>query len=106
MTKKCPMRHENGNCLPVGGFCTSVPANICRAARHGFDFGYADALHRVKQGKYCGTCKHFIGGGDWDLCCDLPHPGYTYGFLCYEDTLACDDYEEMREGENPQREDA
>ena len=22
----------------------------------------------------CGTCEHFIGGGDWNLCCDIPHP--------------------------------
>lgn len=22
----------------------------------------------------CGTCKHFIGGGDWNLCCTVRHP--------------------------------
>ena len=41
----------------------------------------------------CGTCRHFIGGGDWNLCCDLPHPDYPCGFLCYADTLACEKYE-------------
>ena len=25
----CPFRHENGNCLPHGGFCTSVPTTVC-----------------------------------------------------------------------------
>lgn len=35
----------------------------------------------------CGTCKHFIGGGDWNLGCDLKYD------LCYEHTLACDKYE-------------
>jgi len=42
----------------------------------------------------CVFCKHFIGAGDWDLCCDLKHEGYPYGFLCYEDTEACDKFEE------------
>lgn len=25
----CPKRHENGNCLEIGGFCTAVPDEIC-----------------------------------------------------------------------------
>ncbi|MBP5410895.1 MAG: hypothetical protein J6Y26_03185 [Lachnospiraceae bacterium] len=25
----CPKRHENGNCLAIGGFCTAVPDEIC-----------------------------------------------------------------------------
>ena len=40
----------------------------------------------------CASCAHFIGAGDWNLCCELPHPAYPYGFLCYEDTKACKDY--------------
>ena len=35
----------------------------------------------------CGNCKHYIGGGDWNLCCDLQYD------LCYVDTKACDKYE-------------
>ena len=35
----------------------------------------------------CRTCCHFIGGGDWSLCCDLKHD------LCYRQTPACDQYE-------------
>ena len=31
--KPCSCRHENGNCLPVGGFCTSVPTEYCVMAR-------------------------------------------------------------------------
>lgn len=38
--------------------------------------------------KTCGQCNHFIGGGDWNLCCDLKYD------LCYEDTEACDAFEE------------
>lgn len=35
----------------------------------------------------CGTCKHYIGGGDWNLCCTRRYD------LCYEDTDACGIYE-------------
>lgn len=47
----------------------------------------------------CGNCAHYMGGGDWNLCCAIQHPtpsekaaGVTYpvGHLCYEDTPACD----------------
>ena len=50
----------------------------------------------------CGTCKHFIGGGDWNLCCDIKPPTpkekemcleFYFGHLCYKDTDACDMYE-------------
>ena len=30
----------------------------------------------------CGTCKHFIGGGDWNLCCTVMYD------LCYRFTHA------------------
>lgn len=39
----------------------------------------------------CGSCRHFIGGGDWGLCCQI-----DYG-LHYEDSEACQDYEQMEE---------
>ena len=26
----CPYRHENGNCLPIGGFCLAVTDNHCK----------------------------------------------------------------------------
>lgn len=53
--------------------------------------------------KVCGNCAHYMGGGDWNLCCDIPHPTpmeklmgliYLIGHLCYEDTLACDMFKE------------
>jgi hypothetical protein len=37
---RCPMRHRNGNCLPIGGFCTSVNDEICTALHKAFDNGY------------------------------------------------------------------
>ena len=36
----------------------------------------------------CGTCKHFTGAGDWDLCCRKSVRRLTYG---YDD--ACEQYE-------------
>lgn len=55
----------------------------------------------------CGTCKHYIGGGDWNLCCGIHHPTpkekemgktFYFGHLCYKNTDACDMYEQK--GEN------
>lgn len=44
MSKRCncKVRHENGNCLPHGGFCTSVGDNVCEAIRQAYDSGYTD----------------------------------------------------------------
>ena len=44
--------------------------------------------------KTCKDCVHFIGMGDWDLCCTESHEGYPFGFLCYEDTPACEKFAE------------
>lgn len=53
--------------------------------------------------KTCKECMHFIGMGDWNLCCDIEHPTpkekeqgqlFLFGHLCYEDTEACDMFEE------------
>lgn len=44
--------------------------------------------------KTCKDCAHFIGCGDWDLCCTESNEGYPFGFLCYEDTEACEKFED------------
>lgn len=44
----------------------------------------------------CKDCANFIGGGDWNLCCKEHHDGYLFGFLCYEDTDACDKFKKKR----------
>lgn len=49
--------------------------------------------------KICKNCTHFIGLGDWDLCCTESHVGYMCGFLCYEDTPACEKFD-ARDMEN------
>lgn len=33
------MRHDNGNCLVAGGFCTSVSDSICEALHSAYDCG-------------------------------------------------------------------
>ena len=58
-------------------------------------------VKELKMNK-CGTCKYYIGGGDWNLCCSASHPTpkekeegitFIFGHLCYKDTNACDIYE-------------
>lgn len=46
--------------------------------------------------KTCAQCKNFIGAGDWNLCCSNPPESAKdnwCGFLCYEDTPACENFE-------------
>lgn len=35
----------------------------------------------------CGSCKFFIGAGDYNLCCE------KHSWLCYRDTEGCELYE-------------
>lgn len=67
----CPMRHENGNCLPIGGFCTAVNdiyCNICQSAyNHGLYDGARAAmsiaipvLQKEIPKKDCSTCENEI----------------------------------------------
>ena len=37
----------------------------------------------------CGTCKHYTGAGDWDLCCMK-----NKRRLCYRYSDACEEWEE------------
>ena len=45
---------------------------------------------------FCVFCEHYIGGGDWNLCCDVKRSAaeYPLGFLCYDDTKACEMFKE------------
>ena len=45
----CPMRHENGNCLPAGGFCTAVNDCICVALHNAYECGRADVLAVISR---------------------------------------------------------
>ena len=37
---------------------------------------------------FCAFCEHYIGGGDWNLCCRQWYE------LCYADTEACEKFKE------------
>ena len=49
LRKDCPMRHENGNCTVIGGFCTAVNDPICEGLHNAYDNGYRDAAIRARQ---------------------------------------------------------
>lgn len=44
------------------------------------------------SGEICAQCKHYLGCGDWDMCCKKQEER-----LCYEDTPAydCASFEQM-----------
>lgn len=61
----CPMRTHVGNCLIIGGFCTSIREDICDALHKAFQMG---ARSRAKEGEWinkqekyqmaeCSNCK-------------------------------------------------
>lgn len=47
--------------------------------------------------KTCFSCSHFLGGGDWGLCCDIRD------ILCYFDTEACNNYKKVDSDEQLRR---
>ena len=49
LRKDCQMRHENGNCTVIGGFCTAVNDPICEGLHSAYDSGYRAAALRAKQ---------------------------------------------------------
>ena len=45
--------------------------------------------------KTCKDCKYFTAAGDWNICCSNPPvraKDSWCGFLCYEDTEACENF--------------
>lgn len=55
--KDCPMRHENGNCTVLGGFCTAVNDQICEALHNAYDCGWTDCALKVRKMEKCNTSK-------------------------------------------------
>ena len=49
LRKDCPMRHENGNCTVIGGFCTAVNDPICEGLHSAYDSGYRAAAIRAQH---------------------------------------------------------
>ncbi len=49
----CKLRHRNGNCLCVGGFCTAVNDEICKSIRMAYEKGYVDGkTDEVRHGRW------------------------------------------------------
>lgn len=46
-THECPLMHDNGNCLPVGSFCTAVQDEICFAMRKAYEDGKFDGMREA-----------------------------------------------------------
>ena len=42
--KNCPLRHENGNCWVIGGFCTAVNNEICTGLHNAYEKGRSDGV--------------------------------------------------------------
>lgn len=51
LREDCKMRHENGNCLPCGGFCTAVNNEICHALHNAYNHGFVDCHEMIRKGK-------------------------------------------------------
>ena len=49
LRKDCQMRHENGNCTVIGGFCTAVNDPICEGLHSAYDSGYRAAALRAQH---------------------------------------------------------
>ena len=65
------MRHkENGNCLPMGGFCTANGDEICKALRSAYRSGRVD-FQRELRGEWIEDdgfqiCSHCGSEHEWE----------------------------------------
>ena len=70
--------------------------HIDKNLNNGFEFLFK-AVKEISA-KTCGECDNFLGCGDWNLCCKLPHPeSGPFGHLCYSDSEACSKFTEKRD---------
>ena len=83
---RCPLRHANGNCLPVGGFCTSVNDQICNGLQQAYDHGKGNKLGRWKQ-------VHGVvtpGGTPYYVCGSCGNTGHLHGAEYPKRKMICD----------------
>lgn len=84
----CPLRSENGNCGPMGGFCqhdTDLCKAITRAYEHGHFCGMQDAFSRRAQPDNAPLTLDDLQGMDGDKI-KIHYIGHCEGF--YEDVIA------------------
>lgn len=65
--KNCPMRHENGNCLMIGGFCLAVNDEVCRGLHNAYNKGVE--TKPIKYGKWIKTIGE--SGVTDAVCCSI-----------------------------------
>lgn len=77
----CPIRHENGNCTCVGGFCAAVPDPVCEAVRNAYDSGWTDCALKVRKEQRLKTSPTIeaepVRHGRWVFEEDEVHPWLT-----------------------------
>lgn len=78
--KDCTMRSEIGNCLAIGGFCTSVSKEICEAlqnaytkGKHSVEVSEGEWIERIggisKELFYqCSKCYGEVDTNEFDYC--------------------------------------
>ena len=58
-----PMRHQNGNCLPCGGFCLAVSREVCKALRTAFESSYYSGIAESVRDMCVTDGKEELDGG-------------------------------------------
>ena len=80
MIQNCKMRHENGNCLPTGGFCTANK-NICEALQNAYEIGQRNAIRKKGEWK---LRKNESKHQDWWACSECGGQfSYKWNFCPY-----------------------
>ena len=106
----CQMRHENGNCTVIGGFCTAVNDPICEGLHSAYDSGYRAAALRAQQErenpKQITNADRIRAMSDEELTEFLTHINptncqecaFSHGWRCQPDRYDYSDFEKCKEG--------
>ena len=106
----CQMRHENGNCTVIGGFCTAVNDPICEGLHSAYDSGYRAAAIRAQQErenpKQITNADRIRAMSDEELAEFLTHINptncqdcaFSHGWRCQPDRDDYSDFEKCKEG--------
>ena len=85
----CPMRHENGNCLVAGGFCTAVNTHICEALHNAYNAGETHAMEEMKKQGYR---KQSEGEWIWKTKVEAQAQNRKYCSVCDEECPSKNNY--------------
>ena len=82
--KNCPIRHENGNCTSIGGFCMAVNDGICEGLRNAYKAG---TLNRQANNSNWHTGKPTEEG--WYFCLVDTGSGTKFMANEWKDIVGC-----------------